>query len=282
MMNVKSIFRHLYDFYNIYMIKMSDIIEIVKNNDLTSLKEKKLNTITLYNLLTFAIDNNCSDDIIHYLIKDRNYIHNDDYILSIKKVNMIILNNKNLVKKPILHKFDCILIAKQLLKHDDEIIIKIVNSKYIEFIETELLYHLSINFTDENKKLLTIMLNESNKDKYYLIRNITHQILSKDNNSIIIHDFCNFCIYYLKDNEKLLNYIFFIGPITSISLLKEINFTLSLTMQSLDKNNKIYNIIDLLQYLSNDDNFVEFAKINEKYLMTICDNECKKYIQTFI
>ncbi len=91
----------------------------------------------------------------------------------------------------------------------------------------------------------------------------------------------NYRMKYLKYNERLTDYVFLICFYVSIDTLRKMNFTLSVREISIFLFSNI-NIMNLLLYLSNDDNFVDFVKLNEKYLMRICNDECKKYIQTFI
>ncbi len=180
-------------------------------------------------------------------------------------------------------KKDFKMILHVLLKENDNVIKTVIDNNYFIINQVRFIKHISRNFTEENKKVITIFFsNKSPEDKYEIIGSIilVANICINEKRSCF-KNFCNFCLYYLKDDERLTSYVFAILPVVSIDILKEIDFKLQIVEIWTFFDKKI-NIMDLILYLSNDDNFPDFAKLNKDYLIGISNDECKQYIESFL
>ncbi len=269
-----------------------NILEYIDNNDLTSLKNSNLdyNRITFDEFIIYALDNKSPNEIITLLINNyKGRINIEILIYALKTLNLTILNvHKD--KIGISYKFDdkfskviMTELLKKLYHEDEEIIDKIINSNFIKMTRKHLYKYIVRNFIPEYLKIFELLLNIKVGYRNLYIKMLTINEIRHINNKDYKKQFCDFCIRYMKNETCLLEYILIVNDEISTDILKEIEFTFNTRkLENISKYKISITNIDILVYLSQDDNFYEFVKINRDELIELCDEKCGDYIKTFI
>ncbi len=265
------------------MSNSSDIIQYIMNVDL-KYKDKILD-----NFVNFSLLHNSSDEIIELILGKHRYNINPE--VSFYELELLRFGVLNKVKNDyhLEFKYNHCFLSKimqvliEILSDKDETIMKkLMKSKFVKYNRMFLNNYIVRNFIPEYLKIFEYLLDIEIAGRYSTITYLTINEIHHINNKDYKKQFCDFCICYMKNCKYLLEYILIVNSMISSDILKEIEFTFNVRkIEKLSKNQNITNI-DILMYLSQDDNFHEFLKINKDELIESCNDECKKYIESFL